>query len=264
MNTLDKIFEYLNIQCFTHLVAHLTVFISLYLINLSFFQYMTEKLTLGTQSSLLGGKAVGDFPCGIPVNIQITGEWCEFLWCCINFYFLDYAPSFVAAFDFFCCWISQFHAVDLYTISTGTYWLAYSITVHHSVFSGNRIVISIAWQILNITQLHLKIIFNLLGCCVLQCFSVQSGFLSYCTDCPPVLFEVTCSNNSVQIGGFPWHYIYTPPHKTHKGTHHICSLKDSTLVGLTIPLYIQYTISIIIWSFGSKLQHVLMIMDKYP
>lgn len=35
---------------------------------------MTEKLTLGKQSSLLGGKTVGDFPFGIPVNIQITGE----------------------------------------------------------------------------------------------------------------------------------------------------------------------------------------------
>lgn len=50
-------------------------------------------------------------------------------------------------------------------------------------------------------------------------------------DQPPVLFEVYCSQNSIQIGGFPWHYIYTPLHKNHKGTHHICSLKDSTLVG---------------------------------
>ena len=38
------------------------------------FQYMTEKLTLGKQSSLLGGKTVGELPFGIPVNIQITGE----------------------------------------------------------------------------------------------------------------------------------------------------------------------------------------------
>ncbi|XP_076603074.1 DDB1- and CUL4-associated factor 17 [Chaetodon auriga] len=83
-------------------------------------RYLTEKLTLGRQSSLLGGKTVGDVPFGIPVNIQIT-------------------------------------------------------------------------------------------------------------DCPPVLFEVLCSNNSIQIGGYPWHYIYTPPCKNHKGTHHICSLKDSTL-----------------------------------
>uniref|UniRef100_A0A8C3ARM9 Ddb1 and cul4 associated factor 17 n=1 Tax=Cyclopterus lumpus TaxID=8103 RepID=A0A8C3ARM9_CYCLU len=49
------------------------------------------------------------------------------------------------------------------------------------------------------------------------------------TEWPPVLFEVSCANNSVQIGGYPWHYIYTPMHKNHKGTHHICSLKDSTV-----------------------------------
>lgn len=83
-------------------------------------KYMAEKLTLGKQSSQLGGKTVGDVPFGIPVNIQIT-------------------------------------------------------------------------------------------------------------DCPPVLFEVSCSNNGVQIGGYPWHYIHTPPQKCHKGTHHICSLKDSTM-----------------------------------
>ncbi|AWP13118.1 putative DDB1- and CUL4-associated factor 17 isoform 2 [Scophthalmus maximus] len=83
-------------------------------------KYMTEKLKLGEQSSLLGDNKVGEAPFGIPVNIQIT-------------------------------------------------------------------------------------------------------------DCPPVLFEVSCSNNGVQIGGYPWHYIYTPPHKTHKGTHHICSLKDNTM-----------------------------------
>ncbi|XP_071330653.1 DDB1- and CUL4-associated factor 17 isoform X3 [Trachinotus anak] len=83
-------------------------------------KYTTEKLVLGEQSSLLGGKRVGEAPFGIPVNIKIT-------------------------------------------------------------------------------------------------------------DCPPVLFEVSCSNNGVQIGGYPWHYIYTPPHKNHKGTHHICSLKDNTM-----------------------------------
>uniref|UniRef100_A0A672Z598 DDB1 and CUL4 associated factor 17 n=1 Tax=Sphaeramia orbicularis TaxID=375764 RepID=A0A672Z598_9TELE len=48
-------------------------------------------------------------------------------------------------------------------------------------------------------------------------------------DCPPVLFEVSCSNNGVQVGGFPWHYIYTPPQKNHKGTHHIRSLKDNIM-----------------------------------
>ncbi|CAG5865590.1 unnamed protein product [Menidia menidia] len=49
------------------------------------------------------------------------------------------------------------------------------------------------------------------------------------TDRLPVLFEVSCSNNGVQIGGYPWHYIYTPPHRNHRGTHHICSLKDNTM-----------------------------------
>uniref|UniRef100_A0A665W312 DDB1 and CUL4 associated factor 17 n=1 Tax=Echeneis naucrates TaxID=173247 RepID=A0A665W312_ECHNA len=83
-------------------------------------RYMTERLVLGQQSSLLGGKTVGEAPFGIPVNIKIT-------------------------------------------------------------------------------------------------------------DCPPVLFEVSCSSNGVQIGGYPWHYIYTPPHRDHKGTHHICSLKDKTM-----------------------------------
>ncbi|XP_024919769.1 DDB1- and CUL4-associated factor 17 isoform X2 [Cynoglossus semilaevis] len=83
-------------------------------------RFMTEKLSLGHKSSLLGGKTVGEAQSGIPVNIQIT-------------------------------------------------------------------------------------------------------------DCPPVLFEVSCSNDGVQIGGYPWHYIYTPPHKNHRGTHHISSLKDSTM-----------------------------------
>ncbi|XP_077436833.1 DDB1- and CUL4-associated factor 17 isoform X2 [Vanacampus margaritifer] len=49
------------------------------------------------------------------------------------------------------------------------------------------------------------------------------------TDCPPVLFEVSCSSNGVQIGGFPWHYIHTPPQKCHQGTHHFRSLKDRTM-----------------------------------
>ncbi|KAM9344086.1 DDB1- and CUL4-associated factor 17 [Pholidichthys leucotaenia] len=83
-------------------------------------RHMTEKLTLGKQSVLLGNKTVGDAPFGIPLNIHIT-------------------------------------------------------------------------------------------------------------DCPPVLFELSCCNNSVMIGGWPWHYIYTPTQKKHEGTHHICSLKDNTL-----------------------------------
>uniref|UniRef100_I3JQ50 Ddb1 and cul4 associated factor 17 n=1 Tax=Oreochromis niloticus TaxID=8128 RepID=I3JQ50_ORENI len=49
------------------------------------------------------------------------------------------------------------------------------------------------------------------------------------TDCPPVLFKVSCAENSVQIGGNPWHYIYTPPRKKDEGTYHICSLKDGTM-----------------------------------
>lgn len=53
------------------------------------------------------------------------------------------------------------------------------------------------------------------------------GFCS--TGCPPVIFEVSCSNTGIQIG-YPWHYIYTPPHKKHKGTYNICSLRDCTLV----------------------------------
>ncbi|XP_047457174.1 DDB1- and CUL4-associated factor 17 [Mugil cephalus] len=83
-------------------------------------RYLTETVTLGKQSRLLGGKTVGDEPFGVPINIQIT-------------------------------------------------------------------------------------------------------------DCPHVLFEVSCSSNGVQIGGFPWHYIHTPPHKRHSGTHHICSLTESIM-----------------------------------
>ncbi|XP_061736029.1 DDB1- and CUL4-associated factor 17 isoform X1 [Nerophis ophidion] len=83
-------------------------------------KYMKERLALGMASTLLKGKKVGEFPFGIPVNIQITEQ-------------------------------------------------------------------------------------------------------------PPVLFEVPCSNTGLQIGGFPWHYIHTPPQKRHHGTHHICSLRDRTM-----------------------------------
>lgn len=83
-----------------------------------FQKYTVEKLTLGKPSSRLGGKTVGEFPYGIPVNIHIT------------------EPI-------------------------------------------------------------------------------------------PVLFEVSCSNNGIQIG-YPWHFIHTPPHKKHHGTYHICALKDCT------------------------------------
>ncbi|CAL9690257.1 unnamed protein product [Knipowitschia caucasica] len=84
-----------------------------------FQKYTTDNLTLGKQSPLLGGKKVGEFPFGIPINVHIT-------------------------------------------------------------------------------------------------------------DSLPVLFEVSCSDSGIQIG-HPWHFIHTPPHKKHSGTHHICSLKDSNL-----------------------------------
>uniref|UniRef100_A0A672JFH8 DDB1 and CUL4 associated factor 17 n=1 Tax=Salarias fasciatus TaxID=181472 RepID=A0A672JFH8_SALFA len=45
----------------------------------------------------------------------------------------------------------------------------------------------------------------------------------------PVLFEVSCFDSGVHVGGHPWHYIYTPPQKTHRGTHHIRSLRDGTM-----------------------------------
>ncbi|CAN9497769.1 unnamed protein product [Ophioblennius macclurei] len=45
----------------------------------------------------------------------------------------------------------------------------------------------------------------------------------------PVLFEVSCFDSGVHVGGHPWHYIYTPPQKNCRGTHHIRSLKDGTM-----------------------------------
>lgn len=50
---------------------------------------------------------------------------------------------------------------------------------------------------------------------------------------PPVLFELACLDNNVQIGGHPWHVIYTPKLRKHKGTYHICSLDDGSLVTCT-------------------------------
>ncbi|XP_058247533.1 DDB1- and CUL4-associated factor 17 isoform X2 [Hemibagrus wyckioides] len=48
-------------------------------------------------------------------------------------------------------------------------------------------------------------------------------------ECPPALFEMSYLDNGIQIGGHPWHYIYTPNHKRHRGTHHICSIIDGAL-----------------------------------
>ncbi|XP_077998672.1 DDB1- and CUL4-associated factor 17-like [Glandiceps talaboti] len=39
------------------------------------------------------------------------------------------------------------------------------------------------------------------------------------TECPPALFEVRC--HSLQIGGFPWHYIITPHKACDAGSFHI-------------------------------------------
>lgn len=99
-------------------MAHPAVYISLYLINSSFLQYLTEKLTLGKQSSLLGGKTVGDFPCGIPVNIQITGEWCEKI-VSINFLFHRSRAWFVTVSDFFFCCESANIILLINTMNTG-------------------------------------------------------------------------------------------------------------------------------------------------
>ncbi|XP_041663192.1 DDB1- and CUL4-associated factor 17 [Cheilinus undulatus] len=101
-------------------VSHSNKSVRLYSFEHILKKHLTEKLTLGKPSSLLGGKTVGAMPVGIPVNIQITER-------------------------------------------------------------------------------------------------------------PPLLFELTRTNNGIQIGGFPWHYIYTPSNKKHSGTHHICSLKDKTV-----------------------------------
>nr|XP_023661776.1 DDB1- and CUL4-associated factor 17 isoform X2 [Paramormyrops kingsleyae] len=46
---------------------------------------------------------------------------------------------------------------------------------------------------------------------------------------PPVLFELACLDNNIQIGGHPWHVIYTPKLRKHQGTYHICSLEDGSL-----------------------------------
>ncbi|XP_051564087.1 DDB1- and CUL4-associated factor 17 isoform X1 [Myxocyprinus asiaticus] len=48
-------------------------------------------------------------------------------------------------------------------------------------------------------------------------------------ECPPVLFEMSYFEDGVQIGGHPWHYIYTPNHKRHRGTHHICAMTDGAV-----------------------------------
>ncbi|KAF7709549.1 DDB1- and CUL4-associated factor 17 [Silurus meridionalis] len=48
-------------------------------------------------------------------------------------------------------------------------------------------------------------------------------------ECPPALFEMSYLDNGIQIGGHPWHYIYTPNHKRDRGTHHICAISNGAL-----------------------------------
>ncbi|XP_060597915.1 DDB1- and CUL4-associated factor 17-like [Ruditapes philippinarum] len=48
------------------------------------------------------------------------------------------------------------------------------------------------------------------------------------TEIPPLLFEVSCCDQDVKIGGFPWHYIYSP--KRAANIFQIKSLKDSIQV----------------------------------
>uniref|UniRef100_A0AAY4AYW3 DDB1- and CUL4-associated factor 17 n=1 Tax=Denticeps clupeoides TaxID=299321 RepID=A0AAY4AYW3_9TELE len=53
-------------------------------------------------------------------------------------------------------------------------------------------------------------------------------------DAPPLaLFEVNYLDNyidcGVQIGGHPWHYIYAPKNKKHRGSYHVCSLRSGHL-----------------------------------
>uniref|UniRef100_A0A4W4GKM9 DDB1- and CUL4-associated factor 17 n=1 Tax=Electrophorus electricus TaxID=8005 RepID=A0A4W4GKM9_ELEEL len=73
-------------------------------------------------------------------------------------------------------------------------------------------------------------------------------------ECPPVLFEVSYFDNGIQIGGHPWHYIHTPNHKRHRGTHHICSIRDGTL------LYSQVTVT----SSGRTVKRRFQQLDDDP
>ncbi|XP_063069635.1 DDB1- and CUL4-associated factor 17 isoform X2 [Engraulis encrasicolus] len=57
-------------------------------------------------------------------------------------------------------------------------------------------------------------------------FGIPSNI--HITEAPPVLFEVS-SQAGMQIGGNPFHFVYTPCGKRFKGAHHVCSLKDRTL-----------------------------------
>nr|XP_022341112.1 DDB1- and CUL4-associated factor 17-like isoform X1 [Crassostrea virginica] len=45
---------------------------------------------------------------------------------------------------------------------------------------------------------------------------------------PPVLLQVRCYQNSLEVGGCPWHYIFTP--QKMRGTFHVKSLSNGQLV----------------------------------
>ncbi|XP_075465198.1 DDB1- and CUL4-associated factor 17 isoform X2 [Ascaphus truei] len=49
------------------------------------------------------------------------------------------------------------------------------------------------------------------------------------TECPTLLFEVPCLDNSFEVGGYPWHYIITPNKKNKRGAYHIRSMDDHSL-----------------------------------
>ncbi|XP_055997457.1 DDB1- and CUL4-associated factor 17-like isoform X2 [Ostrea edulis] len=44
---------------------------------------------------------------------------------------------------------------------------------------------------------------------------------------PPVLFQVHCHQSSLEVGGYPWHYMYTPKRKD--GSFHVKSLSSGQL-----------------------------------
>ncbi|KAL5014379.1 hypothetical protein ScPMuIL_008649 [Solemya velum] len=46
-------------------------------------------------------------------------------------------------------------------------------------------------------------------------------------ECPPVLFQVKCADHSVEIGGFPWHYLMTPCGQ--QGEFHVYSMETKKL-----------------------------------
>ncbi|KAK3104864.1 hypothetical protein FSP39_011934 [Pinctada imbricata] len=56
---------------------------------------------------------------------------------------------------------------------------------------------------------------------------MSAGLVHHFTDQPPVLFEVKCDQHSVEVGGFPWHYLCSPQGK--QGTFHVRSLTNNVL-----------------------------------